>query len=193
MNTISKLLVAAAACATFAAQASVVVDNGANNSFTTAQLLNGHFSTEYDANIDDSTTLPHVSVIGAGNGGFDYYRFTVTADNTVGIFDIDNGMPDLDSWLNLYNADGTLLTQHDDGGRYDAGTNHPWDSYLTYNFAAAGDYVIAVGRFPNQPLNFGQDYTLNISTVAAVPEPETYAMLVAGLAAVGFARRRKSA
>ncbi|MEG1329583.1 MAG: FxDxF family PEP-CTERM protein, partial [Janthinobacterium sp.] len=33
----------------------------------------------------------------------------------------------------------------------------------------------------------------NVSVMAAVPEPETYAMLLAGLGLMGFLRRRKAA
>jgi hypothetical protein len=58
-----------------------------------------------------------------------------------------------------------------------------------------GDYTIGLGyKFGNmannQQIAIGYDYTI----AGAVPEPETYAMLLAGLGAVGFmARRRKQA
>lgn len=62
----------------------------------------------------------------------------------------------------------------------------------------------AVSEIPNTPLNAGV-YTLRTTgtavratsldislTVTAVPEPETYALMLAGLAAVGFVARRRA-
>ena len=51
----------------------------------------------------------------------------------------------------------------------------------------AGDYVIKVTGNANG--SFGGTYGLAMSLV---PEPETYAMLLAGLGLVGFATRRRS-
>ncbi len=63
-----------------------------------------------------------------------------------------------------------------------------------FSFAglSAGHYVLAVSG----SLGHGQllgGYSGSISSVAApVPEPETYAMLMLGLAGVGFAARRRN-
>lgn len=55
---------------------------------------------------------------------------------------------------------------------------------------AAGAYYYTVGGLAAG--SAGGQYTL-VSTVTAVPEPETYAMMLAGLGALGFlARRRQS-
>ena len=63
-----------------------------------------------------------------------------------------------------------------------------------FSFAglAAGNYDLAVsGRLDRGQLLGG--YSGSISSVAApVPEPETYAMLMLGLAGVGFAARRRN-
>lgn len=66
-------------------------------------------------------------------------------------------------------------------------------SAMNYSFGAltAGDYFYVVtGKVAGDA--FGGTYQLN-SQLAPVPEPETYALMLAGLGAVGFiARRRKS-
>ena len=46
------------------------------------------------------------------------------------------------------------------------------------------------GQEPVQP-PAGLRVEFSTSTIAAVPEPETYAMLIAGLGLVGFAARRR--
>jgi hypothetical protein len=52
----------------------------------------------------------------------------------------------------------------------------------------AGGYYYAVGGMAAGTA--GGQYTL-VSTVTAVPEPETYAMMLAGLGALGFLARRR--
>ena len=44
---------------------------------------------------------------------------------------------------------------------------------------------------PTGPMNFVLFDGLSVQQVAAIPEPETYAMLLAGLGLMGFAARRK--
>lgn len=57
---------------------------------------------------------------------------------------------------------------------------------LSFSAAAGNSYYVML----NGQLRPGQDYQLSL---AAVPEPETWAMLLAGLGIVGFAARRRAA
>ncbi len=125
-----------------------------NNSLATAQNVNASFSSEADANITDSTLLPHLTVFGSGDGTFDYYSFNVAEAGLRGIFDIDFTFPfgmfgTFDPMLFLYAADGTLLAQNDNIpliDPVDAGSTSRSDPYLDHTFAAAGTYIIGVAE-----------------------------------------------
>jgi hypothetical protein len=111
--------------------------------------------------------------------------------------------------------DYQLLGQNDDNASVAAGQTY-YDSGLTFANLAAGNYRLTVAAFPNfangtlftqgfqydsQPISShdrGTFFRVNIdgvdsaSSVSPVPEPETYAMLLAGLGLMaGIARRRK--
>jgi PEP-CTERM motif len=66
---------------------------------------------------------------------------------------------------------------------------------FSFSGLAAGNYDLAVSGYLSRGQVFG-GYTGAISSTAtiaaAVPEPETYAMLLLGLAGVGFAARRRN-
>ena len=65
--------------------------------------------------------------------------------------------------------------------------------YTFNNLTAGTQYSLTVSGTHAE--NIGTDYTFNIAAqnVAAVPEPETYAMLLAGLGLIGsIVRRRKT-
>ncbi|MGZ5713893.1 MAG: PEP-CTERM sorting domain-containing protein [Caldimonas sp.] len=74
------------------------------------------------------------------------------------------------------------------------------DAFSLYEFDAGISSINfdtkGVGFFsgPNQILHFGQELSHADLYTSPIPEPETYALLLAGLAAVGFvARRRRQA
>ena len=85
------------------------------------------------------------------------------------------------------NPDGMLFNGDD---AFLATSSAPGGNSLVLAWGAsnAGNYYLAVGGLSNGEQ--GGIYTGAIS-VTAVPEPETYAMMLAGLGALGFLARRR--
>jgi hypothetical protein len=78
---------------------------------------------------------------------------------------------------------GTLVGQFDSGSFFAIGTN--------YSGTATSAGTLKLFYFDS---NYGDNAGSILAHVAAVPEPETYAMMLAGLGIVGFmAKRRRSA
>ncbi|MEZ6031699.1 MAG: DVUA0089 family protein [Planctomycetaceae bacterium] len=136
-----------------------------NNSIFDAQSLDGiPWSLTANPNIGDkagvdtSTTIPHVTITGAGDGNFDYYSFTVDSENARGIFDIDttNGW---DTELFLYDAAGNpMLNGAGDDSAVTAGrggSTSGFDSFIEFIFPAPGTYVVGVSKFNSDQTPFG--------------------------------------
>lgn len=93
-----------------------------NNSLASAQNIDSFFSLANDLPISSSTTIPHVSIYGTGNGTFDYYSFTVSTPGSRGIFDIDFGIKGtgffsrrgINTELFLFDNAGNFLVGNDD-------------------------------------------------------------------------------
>jgi hypothetical protein len=177
-----------------AALATSVSEVEPNDSIAQAQNIDPYFSLDSDPNITDSTTVPHATIDGTGNGTLDYYSFTVpqAGVSAISLFDIDgasNGNPygdpssGFDAYLRLYDSNGTLLDENDDAPP-DAGSiqggcavsTDTCDSYLEHTFRSAGTYYIKVSQFVDDPIPVGRSYKLNVSvpnhSVNAVPTIE---------------------
>ena len=80
----------------------------ANHSFTSATNLDNYtasWSTAANSEIEDDTTVPHITIEGTGEDEFDYYKFTVSNSPATYTFDIDGGMlgdGSFDPYLHLY-------------------------------------------------------------------------------------------
>ncbi len=64
--------------------------------------------------------------------------------------------------------------------------NDDWTPSVSFNVAAGGSLLFALAS-----TNADQFYVSGMTVTAAIPEPETYAMLLAGLGLLGFAARRR--
>ena len=151
-------MVAGVLLASGVALAAAVSEVEPNDSIAGAQAIAAtSFDLTENANITDSTTVPHATVNGTGNDTLDYYSFTVSQAGTTGTFDIDGteggDQFGYDSTLRLLDSSGTVLAFSDDSevdpGSTDdsgAGFGSTLDSYITYTFSTPGTYYIEVGE-----------------------------------------------
>ena len=140
-----------------------------NDTLAQAQDIDGSFSYESQPEIENSTSFAHVTVLGTGDGTFDYYSFTVAAESVgaTALLDIDGAMPSFDSKLTLYDAAGTVLRVADDRGGADLpGSVSPLDAFMATSFASPGTFVVRVSRYggaEDLPVPTGATYRLHVS------------------------------
>ncbi|HAJ71385.1 MAG TPA: phosphatase, partial [Methylophilaceae bacterium] len=132
----------------------------------------------------DSNTIDLATGLAVGASFQNPDNIAIDANGNVYIIEDRNGSTDDDIWFaNDINHDGDLLDAGEGLAR--------WASNGINGSEFTGLYFSKVD--PNkawvniQHPNGGNDLTVQI---AAVPEPETYAMLLAGLGLMGFAARR---
>ena len=166
-----------------------VVDIEPNNTIATAQTLElSTWSLDSHPNIGDavgntSTTIPHISVIGNGGGGFDYFSFKVESAGDRGIFDIDNPFGGADTYIAIYDvatsrpvfnaATGLKCASEDSPTTVGSGgSGSLLDSFVDCVFPARGNYVVGVARGGSTSPNGGlagtallisESYTLHVS------------------------------
>ncbi len=156
-----------------------------NNSIAEAHNLENEFwNLGYNSNIgqgttNTSTTIPHVTIDGSGDGTVDYYLFDVVIppdddDGVVtGIFDVDITFDEqldptgvFDGELYLFDASsGALLASNIDSSAAlgDQGSTSDVDPYLEYTFDTNGTYAILVTGPLGTPVQVGDFYTLQVS------------------------------
>ena len=151
----------------------VLVEQAATNN---AQNVDAEFSLTSDPNIQNSagsnisTTVPHVTVQGTGNGTFDYYSFAGMAGEIV-VLDMD--ATNFDTELFLYNFSGSLLAANDDSPfGLDSGSTSFLDSFIQVTLPLTDTYFVGVGKFPSSNIggeisgatpDSGDVYDLHIS------------------------------
>jgi hypothetical protein len=111
----------------------------------------------------------------ASGAFFNTYAFTLSATSSVTATFASAGIT---GFAGLFMADDTPVASWGVGGASFTGTS-TWS-------LDAGSYYYAVSGL-SKPGN----YSLTSTAVAAVPEPETYALLGAGLGIVGFVASRR--
>lgn len=138
-----------------------------NNDYGTALDITGDFALTENANIENSTTDPHVTISGtADSDARDWYKLTVAAGSTITL-DID-GMSggSNDSNVRIYGADPTsYLSQFNDGSVLDGagGSSSSTDSFGSFTTVSAGTYYIRVSDWNNGTMSAGTTYTLQVS------------------------------
>jgi hypothetical protein len=124
--------------------------------------FDGPFEPDADDQRDEAQNLGPVTGVTSADSvilsakDVSIYKFSVAAGQSV-LFDIDtptNAEPGLDAYVRVFDGGGEQLAANDDGiapGDPALSGSDPdgLDSYLTYNFAAAGDYYVGVSAYGN--------------------------------------------
>ncbi len=137
-----------------------------------------------------------------GADDIDLYSINISNTSAFSVTVSSNLSVDNDAHLWLFDSTGALVIDDDDGGpgfvpQFNVGALTGFASglyYLAYNlYATTPSFTDGAlsgwDRSPN-PFQTGP-YTLTITGTGAVPEPESWAMLIAGFALSGAAMRRR--
>lgn len=177
------------------ANAALIVDTGTPNQSSLGSILTandyfaGQVAFSQDSTINSIQTYLTLDVpSGFATDSFSVALYSNTVNNTVGslINSFTANYSGTAGWNGVYNI-GQLVSagkywvafEGDSSGASYIAPDAPNPLALTA-FASASSYS-------NYPMNFA----LQVDAVAAVPEAESYAMLLAGLGLLGFMSRRR--
>lgn len=161
----------------------------------TVSLTGGDFPYDLGANPTDANIY---SVTHDVESFFDVFTFSLTsASDTISsaVSLLFPGLGDSASSYEINNGTLSLFSDPDGDGAAGFNTEIATASFgdstgvLAYNNAAAGSYYWAVAG--DAVGSSGGVYLYAANTAAVVPEPETYAMMLAGLGLLGFVGRRR--
>jgi len=200
-TTIAKALAAAALALAGSAQAADVID------FESLSNTGFPYFTAVSSYAEDGYKL-------TVNGGLINLLFAPSTDNVVQYLGSTTAFAAAGDMVKLQRADGTAFNFNSIDLSKLSTLNRGGNSVtFTGNFAAGGSIsqTVRIGQsfglqsslfsgFTNlksvtwtESWDGGKDYQFDNINVSAVPEPETYAMLLGGLGLLGFMARRKKA
>ena len=166
---------------TGAAQAATNVAAGLpSSSYSQSQSWDGH----------TAETLFNGGSWNAGTGGVQWAQVDLSGTMQIsGISYVTDQLPDGISWQKVFISDTPI---GDNWGSLTPTAN--FEGYTTANTPISFNFGPVSGRYVEiVAYNDGSWTALKSGVINAVPEPETYAMLLAGLGLVGYAARRRKA
>jgi hypothetical protein len=134
-----------------------------------------------------------ISWVNPGSGGSSGNAvLTVAQGGKEEVFSYVNSAGNLNGRIELFELSyNQIITGEFDLGLYAAGMADTRYGYYTV-IDGAGSYDISMGA--SAEMNFSDmKLTVQVEQISAVPEPGTYAMLLAGLGIISFAARRQRA
>lgn len=165
------IFIAALFCATPVFAGPFFAENEPNNSFNEAQFIETDLGKTYQSVFIDGF------VEGSGEGLFDFFAFNIAP--------LSNGLTG-GVFASGYNAadqsfgDSPWLVLFDGSGKQIDGTA----------FSTAGRYIVGVGREDGKSTS---SYRLTVTVLPVVPEPSTWALMLAGFGMISYAMRRSRA
>lgn len=150
--------------------------------------LDTHYGTKngatFDSNSGDNSTKSWISQT-VNTSAYQLYRLSYyyspragnqSGDNQINVF-----------WNGVQLGDGTYTNSGSGSGQ-----SGNWTDWQRFEFDVVGNGNTGTLKFEDasSPNTYGGSLD-NVSLVAAVPEPETYALMMAGLGAVAFMARRR--